>query len=132
MSVSLKLVVACLVIAVAGCSDMCANTIVAEKSAPGSQHQAVLFERNCGATTDFSTQISVLPVGTDPVDVGNVFIISGGPQRKAEWGGPWAEIEWESPTGLLIRYDAGAEVSHRTIAMDDVTVAYEPVSEPPL
>ena len=57
----------------AGCSDGCGNTIVTSKEAPDARHAAVLFQRNCGATTGFSTQISVLNAGKQPTGSGNAF-----------------------------------------------------------
>jgi len=40
--------------------DPCGNTIVEALPSPDGSHKAVVFVRNCGATTDFSTQMSVL------------------------------------------------------------------------
>lgn len=48
-----------------GCSDTCGNTAVSRLLASDEQHEAVMFKRDCRATTGFSTQISILePVAT--------------------------------------------------------------------
>ncbi len=41
-------------------SDMCGNDIVDEVDSPDGEYKVVVFERNCGATTGFSTHISIL------------------------------------------------------------------------
>src|SRR5437763_925426 len=44
-----------------GCFSSCANDIVRKEMAPdGNALEAFVFQRACGATTGFSTQISVL------------------------------------------------------------------------
>src|SRR5215217_3335889 len=70
----------------------CGNEVVARVHAPSGTQEAVMFERNCGATTGFSTQISIVEAGATPRDKGDVFIASGG--TAAPWGGPWAEVRW--------------------------------------
>jgi hypothetical protein len=42
--------------------DSCANQIVDIKISPDKNYQAVTFIRDCGATTGFSTQLSILKV----------------------------------------------------------------------
>jgi hypothetical protein len=46
----------------AGC-DLCGNEEAFRVPSPDGKIEAVVFERDCGATTDFSTQISILPKG---------------------------------------------------------------------
>lgn len=41
-------------------SEMCANRVAVEAKSPDNRYKAVIFERDCGATTDFSTQVSIL------------------------------------------------------------------------
>lgn len=59
---------------VTACSDGCADTLVSQRVAPDGRHRAVLFTRNCGATTGLSTQISVLKPGEVLAGSGNGFI----------------------------------------------------------
>lgn len=59
--------------------DLCGNTLLAETPSPEGNLRAVVFERNCGATTSFSTQVSVIESGsTLPNEGGNVFIATTG------------------------------------------------------
>lgn len=119
-------------VTIAGCSDDCGNTVVSSKTARDARRSAVLFQRNCGATAGFSTQISVLEAGHRLASGGNVFIADAGHggAEAAPWGGPWAEVVWLSPRELLVRYDAKARVFRRSDAVLAVKVRFEPVSRP--
>ena len=62
--------------------DMCVNHLHSEIYSPDSKKRIVVFQRDCGATTGFSTQISILGAGeTLPNESGNIFIISGHPNQ---------------------------------------------------
>lgn len=113
----------------AGCSDGCGNTIVSSKEAPDARHVAVLFQRDCGATTGFSTQISVVNAGKQPSGSGNVLTADDdhGGAHAAPWGGPWAEFAWLSSSRLLVRYDSTARVFQRSEAVSGVQISFEPV-----
>jgi len=63
-------------------SDMCGNDIYSELLSPNKKYKAVVFQRDCGATTGFSTQISIIKSAeTLDNDGGNVFIIKGHPKK---------------------------------------------------
>src|SRR5436190_14589045 len=44
-------------------SGMCGNKQIAGSDSPDRRAKVVVFERDCGATTDFSTQVVILPPG---------------------------------------------------------------------
>ena len=55
--------------------SMCGNEVVAQYPSPNGLERLVVFQRDCGATTGFSTQASILPIGKGlKDDSGNVFI----------------------------------------------------------
>ncbi|HEY7181405.1 MAG TPA: hypothetical protein VIC84_08295, partial [Blastocatellia bacterium] len=62
----------------AGClnlADGCGNEILRVHYSPTKKLKAVVFERDCGATTGFSAQISIIPANSDlPNKAGNVFV----------------------------------------------------------
>ncbi len=51
----------------------CANTVIAESLSPDSEWKAVLFERSCGATTGYSTQVSLIRSRSDLENDGALF-----------------------------------------------------------
>jgi len=101
-----------------GCSDMCGDTIIARLASPDGKHDAVMFQRDCGATTGFSTQISILNAGDQLSGMGTAFRADDdhGTARTGGWGGSWAEMKWLSPDRLLIRYAAKSRILNRLTA----------------
>ena len=86
-----------------------------------------MFMRECGATTDFSTQVSVDPGIFE--SVGTAFVAdayNGG--KRGPWGGPWATMKWVAPSHLLVSYDKQARVFTRNTTVQGVTVTYRAVN----
>jgi len=112
-----------------GCSDTCGNTITSRMSSPEGQHYAAMFQRDCGATTSFSTQVSILNAGEPLSGTGNIFRADDnhGAALAGEWGGPWAEITWLSPSHLLIRYSAKSGVFEQENDVSGVKITYQAV-----
>lgn len=119
-----------LTILVSGCSDACQNSTVSTADAPTGNPRAVLFQRDCGATTGFSSQVSVTNTGEAPSGGGNALVADTdhGAASAASWGGPWVEVRWLSPQRLLIRYDAKARVFTQNESVAGVEVSYEKVA----
>lgn len=97
--------------------------------APAGEHVAALFQRDCGATTGFSTQISVLGAGEVPSGGGDAFIADDGhgAARVGHWQGSLADVKWLSPSHLLIRYAAKSRVFKREIRVSGVAISYQMV-----
>lgn len=113
----------------AGCSDACKNSIASRILSPDGSHAAVLFQRDCGATTGFSTQISVLGNREDPGTGGNIFRADDdhGAARTGSWGGPWADMEWLAPDHLLIRYAAQSRIFVQEREKGGIKIEYQRV-----
>ena len=117
-------------IAGTGCLDLsgsCGNVIVRELASSGDGHRAVVFERNCNATTGFSTQVSVLAAGAVlPDSSGNVFIAdtNHGNAPAEPGGGPQVDIRWVASDTLEVRYDGRARVFAREAQHAGVAVRY--------
>ncbi|MDP5205496.1 hypothetical protein ORI99_00335 [Alishewanella sp. SMS9] len=77
--------------------DMCGNYFHSERFSPNGEFKAVTFQRDCGATTGFSTQISILDADDKlENEMGNVFRMSGHPDKVAP------NVVWESDSVLKI------------------------------
>ncbi len=64
-------------------SDLCGNEIMNETLSPDGHFKALVFQRDCGATTGFTTQISLLPSNVSlPNEAGNIFIVDGHPNDR--------------------------------------------------
>ena len=112
---------------VGGCSDVCRNTLVSRADSPSGKYSAVMFQRDCGATTGFSTQVSVFQSDQQPSGAGNAFRADDdhGAAEAGRWGGPWAELRWLAPDHLLIRYAAKSRIFKQVDSVGDVKISYE-------
>lgn len=112
------------------CSNfLCDNETVASLNSPDGERRAILFMRECGATTDYTTQVSVVSSTWQFHGIGNVFVADAYDRgaRRGSWGGPWAEIQWTGPRQLLITYDKRARVFTRNDDVRGVHITYRPV-----
>jgi hypothetical protein len=111
-----------------GCAaDPCGTEILAEAASQDAQIKAVLFLRNCGATTGYVTAVSLVSpdesLGDDrqffrPARLGNVF--------RAEQAGD-VVIRWQSPRELLISYSLDAKVHLQERSRGAISISYRAI-----
>ena len=102
-------------LAVFGCAGLCANTVTNRVTSPDAKRDAVLYTRDCGATTGYTTQLSLVRAGVAlSNEAGNVFIAPDSTELRVEWIGP---------DTLLVRY-ATANPNLRADHVDGVAVHY--------
>jgi hypothetical protein len=92
---------------------LCRNEEMKRIASSDGTLEAVVFQRDCGATTDFSTQISVVRVHTNlPSRAGNAYVADRdrGRAPAAKWGGPPASVRWLDARTLEVRYDPNSRV----------------------
>lgn len=108
-----------------GCAlaDPCSNTIIRDVGFGTSR--AVLFSRDCGATTSLSTQLSVMTGSGSPNGSGNAFVADGG-SGELPTGVPWAEVSWLRDGRLFVRFDASARIFKQERSVNEVTILYRP------
>ena len=101
-------------------SGMCGNEIFNETVAPDGNLKAVIFQRDCGATTGFSTQISLI-TSVDKLENngGNIFIVDGHPNDRK------ISTVWLSQKMLLIKNTSGLQPHKKEIRYKDVVIDYE-------
>jgi hypothetical protein len=89
-----------------------------------------MFQRDCGATTGFSTQISILSPDEEPTGAGNTYRADDAHGKAADgkWGGPWAEARWLAPDRLLVRYAANSRIFEQDGSVSGISVSYQAVS----
>lgn len=85
-----------------------------------------MFQRDCGATTGFTTQVSILPLGENPERSGNVFVADDnhGAAQVGSWGGPWVRVNWRDASHLQVTYAKGSRVFDQTESIGGVTVSF--------
>lgn len=114
---------------ISACSDPCANTIVSRVPSPDGRREAVLFQRDCGATTGFSTQISILNGSQQLTGGGNAFSADDnhGAAQAESWGGSWADLKWSTPDRLIVRYAAKSRLFKQDESVSGVQIVYQSV-----
>lgn len=103
-------------------SGICDNERLAGFVSPRGEHQAVVFRRNCGATTPYSVHVSVLPAGRElPNEAGNILIIRDYDLTP--------RLHWKEPARLLVEYPVYIDASHVDEALGGVSVEYAVLRE---
>ena len=105
---------------------LCADTVVDTVSAPDKSHDAVVLSRDCGATTSFTTQISIVEAGQDHTTGQTVFSADGDHGEAELVAGDVIRLEvaWTSATRLVVTYDENARVFDDEPHADGVDVDY--------
>jgi len=49
-------------------ADLCSDTVISTIESPDHRYTATIYERDCGATTDFVTNVNLQPKYTGPFD----------------------------------------------------------------
>ena len=103
---------------------LCQVEIVKEQISPSGNSKAVLFQFDCGATTPFTSNVSILKTNeVVKYKSGNVFSCYGGNQRGS-WGGPLADFTWTGNDELLISYATDANVTKTNSRNRSVKIKY--------
>lgn len=56
-----------------GRASACRNVEISRVPSPSAALSAVMFNRDCGTTTSFSTQVSIVTDAQQPLGTGNIF-----------------------------------------------------------
>ena len=123
-----------LLFACVGSSDQrCANEVITRIASPDARYDVVTFQRACGATTGFSTHVSVLRSGDSvPADSGGNVLVADTDHGKAPVGpsgGPRVEVRWSGRDTLEIRLDHRARILHSVDSIASIRATH--VSIPP-
>jgi hypothetical protein len=113
-------------ILLASCDPGCGNEVLQDVPSPDGRRHAVTFERDCGATTDFSTQVSVLTKARSIAGGGNVFVVDSdhGKAAAGPGGGPNVTVRWVDARTLEIRYDSRSRIFTQQVRHDDTDIKY--------
>jgi hypothetical protein len=105
--------------------DACANKLLYESVSPDRHMKAVVFMRDCGATTDFSTQVAIIPSSEKLSKAsGNAFSAdtNHGAAPSGPGGGPVVKVQWQSPIELVISHHSAAQIFRLEPAVGGIKV----------
>ena len=116
--------------AAAGCAPAaaCADATVTRVAEPGGGLDAVVFVRDCGATTGFSTQVSLVRAGATVRGGGNVFDADddhGAVPLRGPHHALALDVRWLDGKRLHVGYPAGARVFKHDAKHGPVRVEYQ-------
>lgn len=124
-----RLIFAGLVILAAIACDLGGNRISRGIQSPDGSNRALIFERDCGATTDFSTQVSILPVGKRlPSRGGNIFIADGnhGVVTVDSHGATDVGVGWKNNQQIEITSPPGTRIFLEIPEFYGIRISYKP------
>jgi hypothetical protein len=110
---------------------MCGNQIVEEIPSPNKKLKAIIFTRDCGATTGFSTQLSILEIDDElENETGNTFILSDKAKGPVfDNGGSKIKVIWVNDNSLTVYFDRRTDVGKQEEEVEDIEVTYERLRE---
>ena len=104
---------------------LCDVESISSQLSPGENSKVVVRVRNCGATTDYVTEVSIIPASRDNITgYGNAFRAKGYLDETS------LEIRWQKDNELLIVYPADITVYMQKYKVREVKVNYQAKSAP--
>ncbi|MEW8320097.1 MAG: DUF5412 family protein [Candidatus Thiodiazotropha sp.] len=101
-------------------SDLCGNKLIAQSESPDKKYKAVMFQRDCGATTGFSTQISILAANEElENESGNILTADGHTDENN------FKMSWNNSRVLLVNNTQGATIFKKETSLKEVKILYE-------
>lgn len=99
-----------------------------ELESPDHKNKAILFERNCGATTGFSTQISIkkFKKKLKNTEKGNIFIADDdhGKAPPGITGGSPVKIIWINNDSIQIEYHPKTRIFKNIAKYKSIKIGY--------
>lgn len=112
----------CLGYLLSACGDYCRNSEVNRLRQPSGSLDAVVFLRNCGATTDLAVQVSIVPKARSRITgSGNAFAAVDTTSSLSVPGGATAKVslditvQWAGESEIQIGYDKRLHVTHESM-----------------
>jgi hypothetical protein len=106
---------------------MCGNSIQLRVPSPDGEYEAVQFTRDCGATTGYSTQVSVVRKGAPVLERPSFWQAtqSGNALVQGEHVLTGVQIRWDDATHVRIAVHSQAQATQVSGRVDAVTVIVE-------
>jgi hypothetical protein len=106
---------------------MCGNREISSTPIPGTKYKVVVFERDCGATTGFSTQASIIKATAKLKNVnGNIFTADcdHGAAPAGPSGGPELQVKVAGPGFIELSHHASARVFDAQTIYKGIDIRY--------
>ena len=112
-------------LALGGCgAGLCGNQNFEMVAAPDAKNVAIIFDRDCGATTSTSRQVSVQAEGSTEDGAGNLLIIDDDHENIPLT----VTVRWISSHEIEISYPAKARIFKQKARVSGVDAIYRPIN----
>lgn len=113
---------------------LCENKVIEIINSPDNLMKVVTFERNCGATTDFSIQASVLlnDININNDSVGNVLTLDSNDGKawpRDSSGRAIIRARWDNSTSLIIESSSNAQIYYQQSKIDNVNIKFNEITK---
>jgi hypothetical protein len=106
----------------------CRNEVLDEHVSPDGKLKVVVFQRDCGATTGFSTQASIVGAREAvPKGSGGLFVADTdrGAAPAGNGGGPELRVRWLDARRVVLSHHTAAQVFKADLDQNGVEVVFE-------
>jgi len=111
-----------------GCffSDFCGTSFITEVPSPDKKHKIVVYNFDCGATTSFSLDVSLLRLNQQLPKYRTASLLYDNDRQCPTPYGPDKnfEVQWQDPSHVTVRI-SGLNNTAKTKHQDGVAVAFE-------
>lgn len=98
--------------------DICDTRVEQQIPGPNNRFKLVIFHRDCGATVDFNTQVSVMSIG-------RIFSFDANPAFFSIAGQHKLGIRWFSPNSVSLIVPRGDRVYRHDQKAGSILIQYE-------
>ncbi|WP_152997766.1 hypothetical protein ACNFJ7_12910 [Sphingomonas sp. HT-1] len=118
-----------------GRDSLCSSETLHVARDPGSNRIAVTSVRNCGATSDYATVVSIRRASDSPSAAIDVFVADSDHGAAADAGGGavWTSVAWVAPGKLSVARASKARVFKQLSSAKGANITYkasDPLSAP--
>jgi hypothetical protein len=109
---------------------MCATTFIEEFVSPSGKKKAVVFQIDCGATSDFNTQVGIADASVafrESDDFPEAFFVADRDHGRAppgKGGGPEVTVRWVSDKKIQLQHHGKARIFRSEESSRGVDVEY--------
>lgn len=110
-----------------GAEPLCSSEVLQVTRDLGSDRYATTKVRNCGATADYATIVSVGRASEPQSDATEVFVADSdhGAATNGQRGAVWMDVIWSAPGRLSVAYASKARIFKRKPGAKGASISYK-------
>lgn len=111
-------------------ADMCVTTVIDQYPSPKGRLKAIVFQIDCGATTDINSHVVILPADADTSKKDSLpqsFFAADGNRGQAPagiGGGPEVRLSWKDDSHLEIQHHDRVRLIRAEQKSNEITIGY--------